>query len=400
MAPTGDERRSESDEGDATEGPGCGSAVAVRPVASRRDLRRFVDFPYAFYRENRFWAPPLRRDVARALDPRRSAFFEHGRIQPFLAEDAEGRVLGRVAAIVNGMHLEKHADGNGFFGFFESVEREDVAVALLEAACRWLSERGLSGVRGPANPSLNDVAGLLVRGFDREPSILMPYNPPYHEGYLLRFGFRRAMTMWAYYVHKKYVRTEKLRRGVELVHRRNPGLRLRNLDMRRFEADTSAMFGIFNDAWSSNWGHVPMTPAEMRHLTGEMRQVIDPSIVFILEKDGEPVAFSVSLPDVNRILRRVPDGRLFPFGFLKLLVLARAGAIHECRTALMGVLRRYQGRGFDAILNLATIEEGPRHGYDAAEMSWVLDSNLVLRNSLDDMGAVIDKEYALFEKRL
>jgi hypothetical protein len=374
--------------------------VIVRAVDSRRDLCRFVDFPYEFYRENRFWVPPLRRDVHRTLDRRKNAFFEHGEIQPFLAKDPDGRVLGRIAGIVNGKHLEKYADRNGFFGFFECVEREEVASALLGAACQWLAGRGLTGVRGPSNPSMNDVSGLLVRGFDREPSILMPYNPPYHEGYLLRFGFQRAMTMWAYYVHKKYVQTDKLRRGVELVHRRNPGLKLRSVDMRRFDADAQAMFHIFNDAWSRNWGHVPMTPAELRFLVKEMRQVIDPSIAFILEKDGAPVAFSISLPNVNQILKRVRDGRLFPFGLVKLLLLAKMGAIYECRTALMGVLQKYQGRGFDAILNLATIEEGPRNGYDASEMSWVLDSNLLLRNSLDAMGAVIDKEYALYEKRL
>jgi hypothetical protein len=367
-------------------------------VTTRRDLRRFVDLPYAFYRENRAWVPPLRRDAFHTLDRRKNPFFEHGEIQPFLACDPDGTVVGRIAGIVNGMHLQRHADGNGFFGFFECVERFEVASALLDAACEWLARRGLSGVRGPANPSLNDVSGLLVGGYDREPSILMPYNPPYHEDFLLRFGFVRAMTMWAYYVHKKYVQTEKLRRGVELVRRRNPGLQLRNLDLRRFEADTRAMFDIYNDAWAKNWGHVPMTDAELRKLTKDIRQIIDPSIVFILEKEGDPVAFSVSLPNVNQLLRRVRSGRLLPFGFLKLLVLARLGVIYECRTALMGVRQKYQGRGFDAILNLATIEEGPRNGYDASEMSWVLDSNHLLRNSLDAMGAVVDKEYALYEK--
>ncbi|MGQ9589170.1 MAG: hypothetical protein ACUVYA_02620 [Planctomycetota bacterium] len=375
------------------------SSFQVRPVASRRDLRRFVAFPYAFYRDNAYWVPPLRREVFRTLHPKKNPFFEHGEIQPFLAEDSAGRILGRIAAVVNGMHLKTHADGNGFFGFFECVEREDVARALLDAACEWLARRGLSGVRGPANPSLNDVSGLLVRGFDREPSILMPYNPPYHEEYLLRYGFERAMTMWAYYVHRKYVQTERLRRGVEIVKRRNPGLELRTLDMRRFEEDTRVFIDIYNDAWSGNWGHVPLTEAEAKKLARDMRPIIDPSLVFILEREGEPVAFSASFPDANQLLRKLRDGRLFPFGFARLALYARFGAITDIRTALLGVLRKYHGRGFDAILNLATIDEGYRRGYQGAELSWVLDSNRILRNVMDDLGAVVDKEYALFEKR-
>lgn len=374
-------------------------AFRVRPVTSKWDLRRFVAFPYAFYRGNPYWVPPLRIEVLRTLNPKKNPFFEHGEMQLFLAEDSSGRILGRIAAIVNGMHLKRHADGNGFFGFFECVERQDVASALFDAACEWLAKRGLSGVRGPANPSLNDVSGLLVRGFDREPSILMPYNPPYHEEFLLRAGFQRAMTMWAYYVHRKYIRTEKFRRGVELVKRRNPGLRVRNLDMRRFDEELRIFFDIYNEAWSENWGHVPITEAEGRKLARDLRRIIDPSLVFILEKDGQPVAFSVSLPDVNQLLKKVPSGRLLPFGFLRLAFYARFGVIFDIRTAIMGVLRKYHGRGFDALLYLATIDEAYSKGYQGAELSWILDSNRVLRNVMDDLGAVVDKEYALFEKR-
>ena len=375
------------------------SHFKVRPVESRRDLRRFIGLPYELYKENRCWVPPLRVSVAHAIHPKKNAFFEHGAIQAFLAEDASGKIVGRVAGVVNGMHLEKYRDGSGFFGFFECAEDYSLAEALLDAACSWLRARGMKSVRGPTNPSMNDNAGLLVGGFEREPSILMPYNPSYYEDFLLRYGFQRVMTMWAYFLHKKYARLDKLRRGVEIVKRRHPDLKLRRIDMSRFWDDARTMLGIFNDAWSENWGHVPMTESEFKHLAKEMKQVIDPSIVFLLEKGGEPVAFSVSLPNINLALRRVRTGRLLPFGFLKLVACAKFGGVYECRTALMGVLRKYQGCGFDALLNLATIEEGPRNGYDAAELSWVLDTNEVLRNSLVSMGSTVDKEYALFEKR-
>ena len=376
------------------------SAISVRPVESRRDLRRFVDFQYDFYRNNRYWIPPLRRDTVHSLTPSKNPFFEHGKIQPFIAEDAEGKIVGRIAAIINGMHLKKHNDGNGFFGFFESVEDYDVAKALFDRSVEWLKKQGMTGVRGPTNPSMNDIAGLLVEGFDREPALMMPYNPPYYQEFILEYGFSRAMTMWAYYVHKKYVQIDKIRRGVDIVRRRNPSLSIRTLDLSRFEEEADAILRIYNEAWSQNWGHVPMTQREFQSLADMMKQVVDPNIVFIVEDDGEPVAFTLALPDMNRALRHVKDGRLLPLGLPKLLAYSKFGGVNECRNLLMGVMPAYRGRGLDAMMNLELITRGPEHGYDACEMSWVLDANQVLKNSLDAMGAVIDKQYALFEIRI
>ncbi|HEX7071928.1 MAG TPA: hypothetical protein VF190_14030 [Rhodothermales bacterium] len=369
-------------------------------VASRSDLKAFVDFPFRLYESYPHWVPPLRRDVAALLNRSKNPFFEHGDIVPFLARNSSGEVVGRIAAIVNGMHLRKYDDAVGFFGFFECVEDPEVARALILAADAELAVRGLKTMRGPANPSLNDVAGLLVGGFDREPSIMMPYNPAYYVDYLASNGFKRVMTMWAYYVHRKYVQTEKLRRGVELVHRRTPGLRIRSLDMGRFRQEASIILDLYNEAWSDNWGHVPMTEREFAHLAKEMKQIVDPRLVFIIEDDTGPVAFSITLPDLNLALKHVRDGRLLPLGLPKLLAYAKFGAVHECRTLLMGVRKKYQGRGLDAVLNLATITEGPKLGYMASELSWVLDSNAAMINSLHAIGAVVDKEYALFDRSI
>lgn len=376
------------------------TAVTVRPTQGRADLRRFIDFGYTRYHDNPYFVPPLRHDVAKTLDPKKNAFFEHGQIQPFLALDEGGEVVGRVAAIVNGEHLKKYDDGNGFFGFFETVDDPAVARALLDAAADWLRARGLTGMRGPANPSLNDTAGLLVDGFDREPALLMPYNPPSYEGYLLDYGFERAMTMWAYYVHKKYVKTDKLRRGAALVQRRNPNLRIRTLDMKRLEAEAQVVLEIYNEAWSQNWGHVPMTEGELTQLIGDLKQVVVPEMVFFVEDDGVPVAFAISLPNLNLALKHVQDGRLFPTGLPKLLAYSQFGGIYEVRMPLMGVRRAYQGRGLDALLILSTIDQGPKIGFDACEMSWILDSNHVMKNALESLGGVVDKEYALYEARL
>ncbi len=371
--------------------------VTVAPVASKADLRAFVQFPFDLYAGNPHWVPTLRRDTQHALDPDANAFFEHGNIQPMLARDATGRVVGRIAGIYNGAHAEKYHDSVGFFGFFETVADYGVAEALLDAAAAWCRSLTLTAMRGPASPSLNDTAGLLVGGFDRRPALLMPYNAPYVAAYLERYGFRRAMTMWAYYVHKKYVREDKLRRGVALVRRRYPDLTVRTLDMARLDEEAATILDLYNEAWGDNWGHVPMRPAEFAQLVKEMKQIVDPKIVFFVEDAGVPVAFSLSLPNLNLALRHVADGRLFPTGALQLLARAKAGAIYECRNLLMGVRKAYRGQGLDALMNYATITEGPRAGYDACEMSWVLDVNAPLRNALEHLNSVVDKEYAMVE---
>ncbi len=375
------------------------SQVTVRPVTSSKDKARFLDFPYEHYKDHPYWIAPLKMDQAKVLDPKKNPFFEHGEAGLFLAE-RDGEVVGRIAGIENGMHLQKYDDGNGFFGFFETIEDYAVAEALLDAASNWLRARGLTGVRGPVNPSMNDTSGLLVRGFDREPSILMAYNPAYYVDFLERYGFERAMTMWAYYVHKKYVNVERLDRGAEIVMRRNPGLSLRTLDMSRFWEEAKTVLRIYNAAWDENWGHVPMTAHEFEHLAKDLKQIVEPEIVFFLELDGEPVAFSILLPNLNQALKHVPSGKLFPLGLPKLLAYSKLGAVYETRMPRMGVLPEHRGKGFDAVLVHASVHDGMQRGYDACEMSWVLDVNKRLTNSLDTLGGVRDKEYVMLEKAI
>ena len=381
--------------------PTTAADVTIRPVEGSRGRRRFIDVPYAFY-PGRYpnWIPPLRRDVTATLDPSENAFFEHGDMQLFLAEDASGAAVGRVAGIVNGMHLQTYEDATGFFGFFECVDDDAVAEALLDAATDWLRGQGLERVRGPANPSLNDTAGLLVDGFDREPAILMPYNPPYYEDLLARYGFERSMTMWAYYLHRKYCPLERLERGAELVKRRTPGLSVRPIDLDRFEEEARTIREIYNDAWAENWGFVPVTEAEFLQLAEEMEQIVEPELVYFVEHEGRPVGFSIALPNINRALRHVEDGRLFWYGLptgLITLLLRMTYGVYECRMPLMGVRPAYQGKGLDSLLVLATVQNASDVGIDACEMSWVLDSNTRLKNHVESIGGVKDKEYAMFE---
>jgi GNAT superfamily N-acetyltransferase len=374
--------------------------VSVRAATTGKDRRRFFDFPYRHYRDAPYWVPPLRADQKKALDPKKNPFFDHGRVELFLAEDEKGTTVGRIAAIINGSHLEKYGDGVGYFGFFETIEDYGVAEALLDAACGWLKENGLTGVRGPTNPTINDTAGLLVEGFDRRPFILMPYNPPYYIEYLERYGFDRAMTMWALYVHAAYINHERMRRGAELVLRRYPEVSVRPMHMKTFWEDAHTARRIYNAAWSDNWGSVPMTEREFEHLAKDLKQIIEPDMVYFVEVDGEAVAFSVTIPNLNRALVHVKDGRLLPLGLPKLLAYAKMGGMYEARMPLMGVLPEYHGRGFDALLIDASIRAGRPKGYEASELSWVLDVNAPLINSLEKLGAVRDKKYVMVQKHL
>lgn len=374
--------------------------VTVRPVASRRDRKAFLDFPYRHYAGHPYWVPPLRIEQKEVLSPKKNPFFEHGRLRCFLAESG-GETVGRVAGIVNGMHLKTYDDGNGFFGFFECVERYDVAEALLDAAADWLRAQGMTGVRGPTNPTMNDVSGLLVDGFERRPFVMMPYNPAYYVDYLERYGFMRAMTMWAYYFHTRYADMDRVRRGAAIVVRRNPDVTVRPIDMKAgFEADARAILAIYNAAWSDNWGHVDFTDAEFEHLAANLKQIAEPSAVLLLEKAGTPVAFTVTLPNLNEALVKIPDGRLFPFGLARLLFHAKVIGFREGRNLLMGVVPEHRGKGFDILLHARLIENGARLGWVSGELSWVLESNTEMMNLADRLGALKDKEYAMYERPL
>lgn len=375
------------------------TSLRIDPVESRSDRKAFISFPYELYKGHPYWVPPLRMDQEETLNPSKNPFFEHGKIQQFLAR-RDGKIVGRIAAIINGMHLLKYEDKTGYFGFFETIEDSEVAAALLDAAGNWLKEQGLTAVRGPANPTINDTAGLLVDGFERPPSILMPYNPPSYVQYIEDNGFKRAMTMWAYFVHAAYMEKEKLRRGTEIIMRRNPGLKIRALRMDDFWTDARHVLDIYNAAWSGNWGSVPMTENEFRHLAKSLKQIIDPELVFFLELDERPIAFSIAIPNLNIALKQVSGGRLLPLGLPKLLAYDKLGALNELRMPLLGVLPEFHKQGFHAPLINETIRIGMPKGYQACELSWVLDVNAPLINALEKMGAIRDKEYTMYEKKI
>jgi GNAT superfamily N-acetyltransferase len=367
-------------------------AVAVTPVASAADRRAFLEFPYDLYRHDRGWTPLLRRDVETLLSEQKNPFFEHAEAAHFLARQGT-QVLGRISAIHNRRHNEVHRDQVGFFGFFESIDVQGVADALFGAAESWLRARGLTVMRGPVNPSLNDEAGLLVSGFETPSVLMMPHNPAYYVHLVEEARFVKAMDLLAYERAAEELPT-RLVDGARLLEQRH-GITLRRLDLKRFEQEVALVKEIYNEAWEKNWGFVPMTDGEIEHLCAQLRPVVVKELVVFAYQAGRPIGFAAALPDLNVALRRNPSGRFFP-GILKILWAARR--IDRLRVLLLGAVPAWQGRGVDVLLYRAIWEEARRLGYVWGEAGWILENNHAMRNGLTRLGFSVYKTYRVYDR--
>ena len=372
--------------------------LRVREARNRRDLKRFIDLPYKLHARDPVWVPPLRRDVASLLSRTRNPFFEHGEAEYFIAERG-GRVVGRIAAISNRLHNETHGDRVGFFGFFETVNEQDVADALLDAAADWCRARKHDRLRGPASFSVNDECGLLVDGFESPPTLMMPHNPRYYVSLLEAAGFRKAKDLWVYQggTEEHYVPVpERLARGTELIRQRQ-GITLRALNLKDFKGEVERIKELYNGAWEKNWGFVPMTDHEIDHLAEQFKPVVIPDLVPMAEKDGKLIGFGIALPDLNVVFRRHRSGRLFPM-ILDLLWSLKMERIRRARILLLGVLPEYRGKGVDAMLyHWIWTRSGERQIY-WGEAGWILEDNPAMNAGLEKMTFRVYKTYRLYDR--
>lgn len=365
-------------------------------ATTKSERKQFINFPYQHYSEDEHWIPPLKMEEKKLIDRDKNPFYENGEIALFLAEQ-NGEVCGRIAAIQDRRYNEHHDNKTGFFGFFECINDESVAKLLLKAAGDWLKQRGHTDVLGPSNPSMMDEIGILVDGFEYDPSIMMPYHKPYYDDLLTATGLQKAMDMYAFRVTQATVTLDRIYRAEEIVRRRLPKLKIREIDLSNLDEEIEIVRQIFNKAWSGNWGFIPLTKKELEDLAKDLKLILDPKIAHIAEVDGEPVAFSVALPDLNQALKHT-DGTLFPTGIFKLLWHRRN--IDQIRTALMGVIPKYQGKGIDALLHKEAILNGREAGYKSSELSWVLESNKEMIRVAEKIGASIEKTYRMYSKEL
>lgn len=369
--------------------------AAVRPVETAADLKRFIAFPYDLHREHPLWVPALRMDVAKLLDRKKNPFYDHADTQCYLAEDSGGRVLGRVAAIHNRAHNAFHEDRVGFFGFFECVDDQDVATALLDRAAEWVRERGLDTIRGPVSPSTNDECGLLVEGFETPPTVLTPYTPPYYTSLVAGAGFQKAKDLFQYQTVNNQLPEELVARVQRIATRQN--ITLRQINMKDFDAEVERIKRIYNGAWERNWGFVPMTDAEIDHMAADLKKVVVPELVVFVEKDGKTIGFAAALPDLNEALKANPSGRLFP-GILKVLWAARK--IRRIRILLLGLEKEYRRTGADVLMYHWIWDKGYAKGFRWAEAGWILEDNTPMNNGMNRLGFEHYKTLRLYDRPL
>ncbi len=365
-------------------------AIEIEKVEGGRALHQFVTFPWKVYAGDRYWVPPLIGDQKKLLT--HHPFLDHAAVDYFLARRA-GEIRGRIATIENRLHNEVHGERVAFFGFLEVLDDEEVARRLLAHAEAWAAARGLDTLRGPANFSSNEEWGLLVEGFDAAPAVMMTYNPPRYVDHLEAAGLRKAKDLVAYYLDNPDPPERMVQVAERLAARK--GVIVRPLNMRRFGEEVQRIRRVYNRAWEMNWGFVPMTEAEIEHMAKELRPVVKPDLVLIAECGEEPVGFAMALPDMNAALRHA-NGRLFPFGLLKLLWYARK--IDMLRVLTLGLVPEYRGSGIDQLFYLRLFQGGRKLGIVRGEFSWILEDNLRMCQALDKIGARIYKRYRLYEK--
>jgi GNAT superfamily N-acetyltransferase len=338
--------------------------------------------------------PPLLRNQQQLLGYRRHPFHEIAEVQTFLAY-RDGRAAGRIAVLVNHRHNQTYNEQRGFFGFFECVEDQRVASALFDACRGWLAERGISRVRGPANPSMNYECGLLIEGFDSPPVFMMTYNPPYYANLLECYGFRKAHDLLAYIGHRNQLPEVVGQLGglADQAQERCNAI-VRPLNPSAFLDDVRLFLDLYNRSLLATWGFVPLTEAELRALAASLRHLLVPELSLFAEVDGRPVGAILGLPDYNPVIKRI-NGRLFPFGFWHLLRSKRS--VRRVRVLSINVVPEYQRWGLGLVLMKALVPKALELGVEEAEFSWVSEANDLARLGLEKGGARLYKRYRMYD---
>lgn len=368
-------------------------AIRVAPIATAAERKAFLHFPWRVYRGDPHWVPPMLRDVSRLIDPRVHPFHQHAEAEHFLAW-RDGEPVGRIAACVNRLHNEQHHDRTAFFGFFETINDPEVARALFTAAEGFARARGMDRLRGPASYSVNEECGLLVEGFEAPPVVMMAYNPPWYRDLIEGCGFTKAMDLLAYDMPAGDLKMRGMQRVAERTMEKL-GATVRIGDMKQFAREVELVRTTYNQAWSNNWGFVPITAEEIQFAAADLKTILDPRVMIFVEIGGRAVGCALGIPNINLILKHL-NGRLFPFGWLKLLWGLRS--IHSLRVIMLGTIPEYVNTGVAQILFYQVIRRGIDSGYPHAEMSWVLENNPAMCHTAERLGGTLYKRYRLFDR--
>jgi GNAT superfamily N-acetyltransferase len=367
------------------------SDVRIAPFAHPA---RFLDLQRAFYANDRDYVPPVTAGEAWQLDPRKNPFFRHADVGLFAAFRGD-RCIGRVSTCRDRLHDEFHGDRVGFFGHFEAAD-EGTANALVEHAAAWCAQRGATELRGPVDLSTNNRCGLRVDGGTGPPVLMMPHNPPHYAQWLEGAGLRPAKDLLALWGTSADLDRKRIDRLAEHLQKRAQ-VTLRRVDMKRFGAECEVLWHLYERIWERNWGFVPMPRDEFLAQARDLKRVANPALLHIAEKDGEPIAFALALPDVN-VAAKACNGRLLPFGWWKFLRALRA--TRTVRVLTLGVLPQYRRSGIDMLLMHRVTTHGEAAGFNACEASWILEDNRDMLGPLETMGFRAYRRYRIYQKNL
>jgi GNAT superfamily N-acetyltransferase len=371
-------------------------SVKIVPVSDSRELRRFIRVPWSVYADDPTWVPHLLLERREHFSPR-NPYFAHARCCLWLAYRGS-KPVGRISAQIDELHEARYRDATGFFGFLEAENEAEIFHELLSTAEVWLRDQGMLRIRGPFNFSINQECGLLVDGYDAPPMIMMGHSRPYYAARLTAEGYQGVKDLLAYRLPTHFTPPELMK---AVLNKTAGCARVRPLRRSRFNEELQIIGDIFEDAWSTNWGFIPFTADELRHLGYNLRLLVDDDAVQIAEVDGMPAAMIVALPNLNEVIRDL-QGRLLPLGWLKLLWRLKVISPKTARVVLMGVRKRFQRSPLGAALVFLLIDAvrgyGIRRGVQEVELSWILEDNMPMRNMLTMIGGVLYKRYRIYEK--
>jgi len=373
-------------------------ALKVVEVKDRRALNDFIRLPWSLYTDDPMWVPPLLLERRMLFSPK-NPYFEHAQFCSWVTY-RKGNPVGRISAQIDRLHIDRYQDATGFFGMLEAEDDLQTFQTLLDTAQDWLREQGMQRISGPYNLSINQELGLLVDGFDTPPSMMMGHARPYYAERLQDNGYRKEKDLLAYIISTDSELTKAVKTIAAKVKTR---VLIRDLRRSQFIEELKIFRDLFNDAWSQNWGFVPFTNKEFEHLGKDLKMLADEKLVKIAEVDGEPAAFMVLLPNINEVIRDL-NGRLLPFGWLKMLWRLKVTYPKSARIPLMGVRCRYHSSMMGAALAFGMIADARqpaiKRGIEEVELSWILEDNMRMRSIIESLGGRVYKTYRIYSKQL
>ena len=373
--------------------------ITIQPVTSKKQLATFIDFPHELYADDPNYVPELHIAQRDILTPGKHPFHEHSSLQCYLALDENNKVKGRIAAILNNNHNAFNHTKDGFFGFFDCINDESVAKALIEEAVKWLKDKGVDTIIGPVNPSTNETAGLLIDGFNEPAVAMMTYNKPYYISLIEKNGFHKKVDLYAYDIRTDSVNDRAVKLQDALLKRlEQKGITIRPINVKDFKNEVKNVREIYNSAWDHNLGFVPATESEFNYLAKDLKNILNTDFCLVAEHQGKMVGFALAVPDINQILIKIKRGRLLPTGIFKLLFGLKK--INYYRVLTLGVIEQYRKMGIEACFYAKIIQMGVKYKLKGAEGSWILETNEMMNKALQNINGKVYKTYRIYEKSL